>query len=185
MRLFRVFPYDPGAPGDRPGHPLFIPRAQQGGGRHDNPAVYGALYLSERAVASVAEHLAHLRGQALEDADLERAGLRLALAEFDAPIEKHLHDLDEPRTLTALRLRPSLVATRERAVTQAWAARLYRSKKSLWGVRWWSTLEAAWMHVTLFGRGAVALTQRAPVERLHLAHPAVVGAAEALGLKLS
>jgi hypothetical protein len=46
------------------------------------------MYLSERPVAAVAEQIAHLRGQRLDDADLERTGLRLALVPLDAGIAR-------------------------------------------------------------------------------------------------
>src|SRR5688500_8925878 len=115
MRLWRVFPHNRAAESGAPGHALFVPRSLQGAGRHDNPDLYGALYLSEQPFAAVAEFLAHLRGQRLEDADLERGGLRLAVVELDVPVEARTHDLDEPRVLSRLRLKPSEVATRNRA----------------------------------------------------------------------
>ena len=182
MRLVRVFPYAQSATSRELGHPLFIPRRFQGGGRHDNPDLYGALYLSQEPIAAVAEQIAHLRGQSLVDSDLDRGGLRLAMVELDAPIERRMHDLDEPRILSRWRLRPSEVATRRRSVTQKWAARIFRGRGSPWGVRWWSTLEASWLHVTLFDRGAARLRIRHPPERLTADHPAVRRAAEELGI---
>jgi hypothetical protein len=123
MRLWRVFPWDAEAVAGRSGHPLWIPRDLQGAGRHDNPELYGAMYLSETAAAAVAESIAHLRGQVLDDADLERSGRRLALVALDAGVEGRLWDLDDPKVLSERRLRPSLVATRARRTTRPWAGR--------------------------------------------------------------
>ncbi len=184
MRLWRVFPWDAEAgPGSR-GHPLWIPRSLQGAGRHDNPELYGAIYLSERPAAAVAETIAHLRGQALDDADLERAGLRLALVGLEASVDGRLWDLDEARVLMERRLRPSVVATRVRRTTRRWAAELFRARPWRDGIRWWSTLEAAWMHVTLFDRALRRIEPAGPPEPLRLAHVAVREAADAVGVRI-
>lgn len=184
MRLWRVFPWDAQADAGSRGHPLWVPRTLQGAGRHDNPELYGALYLSESPIAAVAEHIAHLRGQALDDADLERGGLRLALLQLDAALEGRLWDLDEPRVLAERRLRPSQVATRVRPTTRRWAADLFRARPRRDGIRWWSTLEAAWMHVTLFDRALPRLAPAEPPEPLRLRHPAVREAAAAIGVAI-
>jgi len=184
MRLWRVFPWDAEAhPGDR-GHPLWIPRSLQGAGRHDNPDLYGALYLSEHPAAAVAETLAHLRGQTLDDTDLERGGLRLALQGLDAAIEGRLWDLDEPRVLMACGLRPSVVATRARQTTRRWAAELFRTRPRHDGIRWWSTLEAAWLHVTVFDRALPRVEPVGAPEPLRAVHAAVREAADAIGVRV-
>jgi RES domain len=183
MRLWRVFPWEPNATDRERGHPLWIPRERQGAGRHDNPQLYGAMYVSESNVAAVAEAIAHLRGQRLEDTDLERNGLRLALVELEAGIEGRLHDLDDPRVLSDCRLRPSQVATRHRQTTHAWAATLFRRRPQRDGLRWWSTLESSWIHVTLFDRAMRRVRADTP-QRLRLDHPVVASAAEAVGVRL-
>jgi hypothetical protein len=182
MRLWRVFPWDAEAAAGSRGHPLWIPRSLQGAGRHDNPELYGAMYLSEHAVAAVAETIAHLRGQALDGADLERGGLRLALLGLDASIEGRLWDLDDPQVLLERRLRPSLVATRMRQTTRRWAAELFRVRPRRDGIRWWSTLEATWIHVTLFDRALPRVEAASPPEPLRTTHPTVREAAAALGI---
>lgn len=182
MRLWRVFPYNPGAEPGAPGHPLFVPRLLQGAGRHDNPDLYGALYLSESPLAAIAEHIAHLRGQTLDDADLARGGLRLSTVQFELPTNARIHDLDDPTVLARLRLKPSEVATRNRATTQRWAARVYRSRPAAGGLRWWSTLAASWLHVTLFAERYPMRVMSAP-QPLHLGHPEVMRAAEQLGIR--
>jgi hypothetical protein len=61
--LYRLFPWSPGTTSSEPGGALFNPRRQQGSGRHDQPALYGALYLSRSELSPVAEWLAAFRGQ--------------------------------------------------------------------------------------------------------------------------
>jgi hypothetical protein len=183
-RLWRVFPWDPAAESGARGHPFWIPRELQGAGRHDNPDLYGALYLSERSVAAVAEQIAHLRGQRLDDSDLERGGLRLALVSLDGSVTERLWDLDDPHVLVERRLRPSQVATRLRDVTRRQAADLYRARPRLDGLRWWSTLESSWIHATLFDRAVTGLSVAAAPEPLHPAHPVVREATAALGIAL-
>ncbi|HWX44847.1 MAG TPA: RES domain-containing protein [Solirubrobacteraceae bacterium] len=90
-------------------------------------------------------------------------------------------DLDDPRVLEANGLRPSGVATRARTVTQAYAGRLFEEYPAGLGLRWWSTLEASLINVTIFDRAAPHLAV-AGIEALTLEHPAVLGAADLLGL---
>ena len=59
---------------------------------------------------------------------LNRAGLRLATASIELDDSAELIDLDEPIVLAREELRPSLVATRERSITQPQALALYRSQ---------------------------------------------------------
>ena len=56
----------------------------QGDGRHDNPDLFGCLYLSEQELSPVVEQLARFRTQRLIPAMLRRRGLPLALAAIDA-----------------------------------------------------------------------------------------------------
>ena len=112
---------------------------------------------------------------------LLRNGLRLAIARLELSDALELLDLDDPPVLTRERLRPSAVATHERANTQAYAERLYDAHPDAAGLRWWSTFESSWINVTLFDRARRRLRLRA-AETLTLDHPAVVDAAEFLGL---
>jgi hypothetical protein len=112
---------------------------------------------------------------------LTRNGHALAVAELELSDAAELIDLDEPRVLARERLRPSGVATHERANTQAYADHLYRSHPDAAGLRWWSTFESTWINVTLFDRAARRLRLRAE-ETLGIDHPAVADAAEFLGL---
>jgi hypothetical protein len=91
--LYRCFAWNAQAvPADRDG-PLWVPREFQGDGRHDNPDLYGCLYLSERPISCTVEQLARFRGQRLTAALLRRRGLPLALAELELPDEAQLVDL--------------------------------------------------------------------------------------------
>ena len=181
MRLFRTLAHDPRSAPDQPGGALWFPRQFQGEGRHDNPGLYGCLYVSELPLSAVVEALAAFRGSgALRPEMLTRFGLGLALVELALAEEAALVDLDDPVVLGRERLRPSVVATRRRAVTQAQAAHLH-SVHDTAGLRWWSALESSWINVTLFDRAARALAV-AVVEPLVVSHPVVRDAGEFLGL---
>ena len=161
MSLWRVLPWDPSARPAAPGGALWFPRPFQGTARHDAPARYGCLYVAESATAAVAEALAPFRGAGdLHPDMLTRMGRPLALAELELAAGSPLLDLDDPAVLAAESLRPSAVATRRRATTQAYAARLFDAHPEAAGLRWWSTLEGSWICVTLFDRAAPALSVR-------------------------
>lgn len=182
MILWRVLPWDPAAAPSEPGGASWFPRAFQGAGRHDNPDRYGCLYLAEEAVAGVAEALAPFRGTGASAAGLlSRGGRPLALVGLELSADASLVDLDDPVVLTAAGLRPSQVATRDRDRTQRDAATLHEDRPEVAGLRWWSTLESAWISVTLFDRAAGALTV-VEVTVLDGGHPAVREAAALLGL---
>lgn len=141
------------------------------------------MYVSESPVSAVAEALAPFRstGQ-LAPEMLIRAGTPLAIAELALDGgEEALVDLDDPTVLAREELSPSRVATSDRLRTQAWARDLYGADGDAAGLRWWSTLEASWINVTLFDRAA----QDLDVAELHILEPGdetVVEAAELLGL---
>lgn len=161
---------------------LWFPRVFQGEGRHDNPTRYGCLYLADRPLSCVVEQLARFRGQRLVPGLLRRRGLPLALAAVELRDDATLLDLDDPAVLRRERLRPSVVATRHRDVTQPQAAALYARHPDALGLRWWSTWEASWANVTLFDRAAGALRAR-EVRDLTVDDPAVVEAADFFGLR--
>ena len=166
------------------GGALWFPRMLQGSGRHDNPLLYGCLYLSEEPVSPVVEQLAGLRGTELGPDDLVRHRLPLALAAVEVGLGTALVDLDEPRVLVEESLRPSAVATRDRSRTQTDAVRLYERHPAAGGLRWWSTFESQWANVTLFDRAADAV-RLDDVHALALADDVVSEAARFLGLPLA
>lgn len=182
MRLWRVLPWDPSAPAGQPGHALWVPREYQGSGRHDAPDRYGCLYLAEVAVSAVAETLAPFRGTGDLHPDLlVRSGRSLALAELELAGDATLIDLDDPAVLVTESLRPSIVATGQRSVTQAYAVSQFERHADAAGLRWWSTLEASWIQVTLFDRALGELGVR-DVRTLAVDDEAVLAAASYLGL---
>jgi len=182
VRLWRVLPWDPSARPAAPGGALWFPRAFQGTGRHDDRARYGCLYVCESPISAVAEALAPFRGTGDLHPDLlSRAGRPLALAGIDLETGAALVDLDDPRVLTVESLRPSEVATTRRAASQAYAARLFDAHPEAAGLRWWSTLEAGWINVTLFDR-AEPMLGVGPVRPLDIAAEEVRAAGRFLGL---
>jgi hypothetical protein len=184
VTLYRCFAWRAAARDDHPDGPLWFPRMFQGDGRHDNPDVYGCLYVSGRPDSCIAEQLAPFRGQRLSASILRRRGLPLALARLQLDAAAVLIDLDDPSVLKRERLRPSLVATGDRTKTQPQALELYRRYPDTAGLSWWSRWEAQWVNVTLFDRAAKALTL-VDVTALTLEHPNLLDAAEFFGLRVS
>jgi hypothetical protein len=178
--VHRALPWEPRAGDKEPGGPLWFPRQLQGHGRHDNPDMYGCLYVSEEPISCIAERLAPFRGGRLDESLLTQGGLPLALAAIDMGSADGVIDLDDPGRLTREKLRPSIVATRNRSATQSYAADLYERHEPA-ALRWWSTLEASWMNLTLFDRAASKLSVDS-VRVLAVDDPDVRAAADALGL---
>jgi hypothetical protein len=180
--LHRCFAWNEGAADAEPDGPLWFPRVFQGEGRHDHPDVYGCLYLSVSALSTVVEQLARFRGQRLLPSLLRRRGLPLALAELTLEDHVGLVDLDDPAVLARERLRPSVVATRDRRITQAQALALFEGHPAAAGLRWWSIYEATWANVTLFDRAASRLSVTS-VRALTIVDPLVSDAAGFFGLR--
>jgi hypothetical protein len=178
--LHRCFPLDERARSRSPGGALWFPRPYQGDGRHDNPREYGCLYVTDLEESAVVERLAPLRGSRFLARMLLQAGLPLALAAIELSGDREVVDLDEPRVLLREGLRPSLVATRSRDITQRQALDLYRKHPDAAGLRWWSIRESRWANFTLFDRARTAL-RLSEVRPLTPEDPAVVAAAEFLG----
>jgi hypothetical protein len=179
--VYRCFAWNRAAT-DGPDTPLWFPRPYQGGGRHDNPLVYGVLYVTGSAASALVETLADFRGQRVVAAMLRQRGLPLGLAEIELDDQAEVVDLDDPRVLVRERLRPSQVATRQRGVTQGQALRLYERHPQAAGLGWWSTHESSWPNVTVFDRAAELLRVR-EVRALALDDPDVAEAADLLGLR--
>jgi hypothetical protein len=181
--LYRCFAWNERGRQNDPDGPLWYPREFQGEGRHDNADIYGCMYLADRPLSCIVEQLARFRGQRLVEGLLRRRGLPLALAELELDAQAELLDLDDPRVLRRERLRPSLVATRDRTTTQPQARRLYERHPRLAGLRWWSIYEAGWANVTMFERARRHL-RLSSIRALSLDDPAVTDAAQFFGLRL-
>jgi hypothetical protein len=180
--LYRCFAWNERGRPERLDGALWFPRPYQGDGRHDNAGLYGCLYLSEQPLSCVVEQLARFRGQRLVPSLLFRRGLPLGLAELELAADAKLLDLDDPSVLRRERLRPSLVATRAREVTQLQARTLYESHPDAAGLRWWSTFESQWLNVTVFDRAASAL-RLVSARALTVEDDEVASAADVLGLR--
>ena len=181
MILHRCFAWGERAGEQDPDGPLWFPREYQGEGRHDNPDAYGCLYVADGEASAVVEQLARFRTQRLIPGMLVRRGLPLALAAVELDDTAELVDLDDPRTLSKHELRPSLVATRNRTITQPQALELYRRRMEAVGLRWWSIHESLWANVTLFDRSLTHL-ELTGVRRLELGDPALAEAVDSLGM---
>jgi len=174
--LYRVFADAP----DKRADPFNVPRHFQGGGRHDNPDHYTALYLAREPISAVAERIQGFRGQRLIEGVFTRPDGRVdALAEIDDTAWPELVDLDDPQVLAARSIRPSRVATGDRPTTQRLALDLFLGGAT--GLAWWSTLEASWTNVTVFEeRLTGGLRRVVAVEPLTTVHPLVREAADHL-----
>ena len=184
MILYRCFAWNERAKDEEPDGPLWFPRVFQGEGRHDNPDLYGCLYLSDRPLASIIEQLARFRGQRLLPSLLRRRGLPLGLAELELNEPVEVIDLDDPVVLRRERLRPSQIATRHRETTQPQARQLYELHRDALGLRWWSTYESTWANLTIFDRASASLRVRS-VRALVVDDPDVIEAADFFGLRSS
>jgi len=180
--LQRCFAWNRRGRPDEQDSPLWVPRAFQGDGRHDNPDLYGCLYLADREISAVVEQLARFRTQRLQAALLRRRGLPLTLAAIELDDAAEIVDLDDPRVLVRERLRPSAVATRQREVTQRQARSFYAARPRAAALRWWSTFESSWANYTVFDHPLVALSV-VHVRELTIDDGAVTAAADFLGLR--
>jgi hypothetical protein len=178
--LYRCFAWNERARAGQPDSPLWFPREFQGDGRHDNPDVYGCLYLSDREESGIVEQLARFRTQRLIDQLLIRRGHRLAIAAIELPDSAEVVDLDDPAELRRRRLRPSEVATRHREITQPQALAVYEGSHAA-AIRWWSIHESLWANYTVFDR-AVQRLRVQDVRVLTLDDRVVLEAGEFLGL---
>jgi hypothetical protein len=178
--LYRCFAWSERARAEQADSPLWFPRVFQGDGRHDNPDVYGCLYASDSDTATVVEQLARYQGSVFLAGMLSKRGSPLGLAEIQAPDDGFI-DLDAPATLTAEGLRPSLVATHERSITQSQALDLHERHRDAAGLRWWSTFEALWTNLTIFDRARTSL-RLVEVRALTPDDPAVIAATDFLGM---
>jgi hypothetical protein len=182
--LFRCFAWDASVSAQARGGALWFPRMLQGEGRHDAPTLYGCLYVTAEPVSAVVEQLGRFRGTSIDAADLYRHGRPLSLATIELGDGAEILDLDDPATLVREELRPSRVATHDRATTQEQAADLFQRHRGAVGLRWWSTFEALWANITLFDRAETAL-DIADVHQLDVGDDVILEAADFLGLAVS
>jgi len=176
--LYRVLPYLPSARPRSPGHPTYAPRST-GRSRVDNPGLYEVLYLGDSAAGAVAEAFGNLRSW---DAGLFRGtpalpGSQRALVHYELSDGVGVCDMDDADRLVELGLRPSQVVTRDRTVTQGWAARIFEQGRFA-GVRWWSYYDPRWGSFGLWDTADLRVVATEVLDSLD--HPAVVEAADVL-----
>jgi hypothetical protein len=178
-QLFRVFSCRAAAKPGEPGGALYVP--PQGGGRIDNPAVYSVLYLSDSPAGAIAESFGRFPEWTVSmlEGSPGLPGSRRALARYrldDTGKAAPVCNLDDPKQLLALRLRPSDVVSREYGRTRAWALRIY-DQKAWAGVRWWSYYEPSWSSFGLWNVRSLGLEQ---VSSLSLDDPALLEASRVI-----
>lgn len=186
MLVYRVFPYLRTAQPGEPGHPLYQHRPQRGG-RIDHPD-YHVWYLSRQPEAAVGETFGNL---ATWDSSMFGfpllPGARRSLGIYRLPDDLRVLDLDDPRMLVELGLRPTQVVTRNLAVTQAWGHRIWSQRdphdpsSGRWqAIAWWSYHRPTWEVL-----GSWVVPEFDHVEDLELDHVAVRDAATALTRSLT
>ena len=178
--LFRVFPSVPTAATGEPGSPLYVP--PPGAGRLDNPDLFSTLYLADSAAGAIAEAFGRFPEwtAAMLHGPSALPGSARALAAYHLPGENRLCDLDDPRQLLALGLRPSGVVSRDYTKTRAWARRIFEQRD--WsGVRWWSYYDPRWFSIGLWTTDPLTVRH---VEPLHLKHPAMLEAARIIARRI-
>jgi hypothetical protein len=174
--LYRVFPYLPDAGLTEPGGALYRPPA--GGGRIDNPDFYSVLYLGDSAAGAVAEAFGRFpewTPAILVGSPSLSQSVR-ALACYHLPDEVRVCDLDDPKRLITLGLKPSDVVSRDYARTRAWARGIY--ERGEWaGIRWWSYYDSRWAS---FGLWAIEQLILEEVKMLTLGDAALRDAAHTI-----
>jgi len=186
MELFRVFPHDPSARPDQPGHPGYLHRAQSAG-RWDNAHAYAAWYLSRSAAGAVGETFGNLGRWSSSMFDTPYLpSARRALAVFEVPDDLPILDLDDPAELARRSVRPSQIVKRNTGFTQPLALGVFREQNPdgsrRWaGLSWWSFHRPIWTNVMLWETDRehppLSLLR---IEQLDLAHPAIVDASAEL-----
>ncbi len=193
MILYRVAWVDPGwraLRAEDPFHPLYVPIDRQGGGRFDNPHRYAALYAAMSPQGAVGETFGNASVWIGAEVTRAKEGRPRCLVSFEIPDAATLRDLDDPRVLVSLGLRPSDVARRNRDHTQEIAQSLWleRATTPMLGLRWRSYWRPEWEEVVMWSDGTnppwFPSGSVVAVEELGIDHPAVVLAADVLPREL-
>jgi hypothetical protein len=141
----------------------------QGNGRIDNPGAYSVLYLSDAAAGAIAEAFGRFpewTPDILEGSPRLPGSVR-ALARYSLVDAAPICNLDAPKQLLSLDLKPSGVVSRDYTRTRAWARRIY-DQRACAGVRWWSFYDSKWASFGLWDRSGITLED---VQSVTLDHP--------------
>lgn len=146
--FYRVFYHHGEARGRyEQGGPFYVPRVQQGGGRHDIPDD-GIIYCSLEPLSALVEKLDKFKNQKISLDDLTRVdGSRMALAEFKVK-NGNLLDCRLAETLEKLKVTSGVMASRERKVTQPISKSIYDMDMD--GFIWNSAIDGKWSNASLF-----------------------------------
>lgn len=148
--LYRVIPFVSQAKKGEPGHPLYFP-PNQGLARIDNSSHYAAGYLASSGSCAIAETFGFLStwDQMMLRPIKTLPNSQWSVVTYLLAADKAIFNMDDASNLQKLKIRPSRVLTRDRAVTQEWALRIFKSGQSA-GVSWWSFYNPDWSCVGLW-----------------------------------
>lgn len=181
MLVYRVFPWLANAKPGEAGHPTYA-HPDQGAGRWDNPDLYLALYVASTPSGAIGEAFAHLRHWSVDMLAfpaIPGSSRSLAVYRIDEDSTPML-DLDDPKTLASLAIRPSELVARNRPHTQDIARSIHGDGR--WsGISWWSTHRPQWAVHVLFG---AAMINDFHVESLH-GHAALIDASTRLAKSMN
>lgn len=184
MDFYRVFIWDGISQENRIIKSMYPPRERQGSGRHDIPDKDGVIYCSKSPVSAIAELLQGFRGSTITNKVFSSPdGKVRVLIRFAIGKNVKLIDLNDPKTLSKFKWKPSQVASMQRATTQNMSRLLF--EKGVDGFTWWSMLEASWVNATLFqSRIAKYINGIGEVVTLDAKLPEVVEAAKILKIRI-
>lgn len=162
MTLYRVFPHLANSAEDEPGGALFRPPGGKNRADSPVPGTYRCLYLGDSPEGGIAEAFGRFDtwDSAVVEADPATPSIphsRFAMATYELSQDVSVRTLDDARALLDEGLLPSQVVTRDRAVSQAWAARIYDTRRYA-GVGWWSYYDSAWQSLALWDIRRLTLT---------------------------
>ena len=150
INLYRVIPYVASAKKGELGHPLYFP-PNQGLARIDNYGHYSVGYMATSGSCAVAESFGFL---SVWDSMMLRPIKILprshwAVITYALGGGREIFKMDDASNLHKLKLCPSRVVTRDRAVTQSWALKVFKGGQSA-GISWWSYYNPDWSCVGLW-----------------------------------
>lgn len=148
QKLWRVFPWDPGAADGEPFSPSYI-NPSQDDGRYDLQGKPLILNLADSPAHAIAEQVQARHGRRLRKRDLTESGRPLALVQVT--LEGRLSsiaDLSLPGVLHRFGCRPDELMSRDPECSQRLSRRLHR--RGLAGFRVWSALSGDWHCTVLF-----------------------------------
>jgi hypothetical protein len=175
-----VLPFVAGAAPSEPGGALYVP--PQGGGRLDNPELYAVLYLSDAPSGAIAEALGRFPEwpPAILAGSPGLPGSVRAIATYRLADDAPLCNLDDPKQLLRLGLRPTDVVSRDYGRSREWARRIFAQRQ--WaGVRWWSYYDPRWASIGLWESDRLTLEDVRP---LRLDNPALVEASRTIARRI-